>query len=187
MLSLGVDCRADAVEDLVHCSESVYRKIFALCGVVVCNNGSLCAIGLDAVAYNLFRGIIGATRLFATEQDAIDKFLFGDIHIYHHIDFQSEVCEDFVETLGLECCARKAVEDVAGTLSVFANVVGYDVDNHLVGSELASAYRCRYLLTEFCFVFDFVANNLACRDMVDSILLFKSCRLRTFAASRRAE
>ena len=56
-----------------------------------------------------------------------------------------------------------------------------DVDHQLVGDELSVVNEALGCLAKFCSVLDLVAENVACRDVVETILLNHQVALSALA------
>lgn len=108
-----VDHVGDAREDLFHRTRAVDRGVFALGGIVVRDDGGLLAVDVEAAADHLLGGVVGASRILAAEQDALDEFLLGDVDVDHDVDLEPVPGKELVELLGLYRGAGEAVEDAA--------------------------------------------------------------------------
>ena len=75
------------------------------------HNSRLLVVNLDTIADNLLRLVIGAARILASQQNTLHKLLLRHLHIYHHRHRLAILGKNFIKSLGLHCCTRKAIKD----------------------------------------------------------------------------
>ena len=95
--------------------------------------------------------------------------------------------QDFVERLGLNRRTGEPVENTPAGILVLGDVIPDHADDDLVGSQLAFADVLFHAASELRAAPDLVADHLAGRNMVDSVVLFQALGLGALAASRSAE
>ena len=107
--------------------------------------------------------------------------------VHHNIHLQTVSGQDFVERLGLDRRTGEPVEDTPAGILVLGDVIPDHADDDLVGSQLAFADVLFHAASELRAAPDLVADHLAGRNMVDSVVLFQALGLGALAASRSAE
>ena len=105
----------------------------------------------------------------------------------HHIDLQAVSGKDFVELLGLNRGAGKAVENAAGGVHVPGDIVVDHADYDLIGSQLPGLDVGFHALSQFRTPANLVTDHLARGNVIDSVVFLQALCLRAFAATRSAE
>ena len=144
-------------------------------------------VDVQPAADDLLRGVVGAARILAAQQDALDELLLRDADVNHDVHLESVLGEDFVELLGLDRRAGEAVEDAPLGVAVLGHVVGNHVDDNLVGGQLAGLDVGLHAASQLGAAGNLAADDLARRDMLDAVVFLEALGLGALAAARRAE
>ena len=126
--------------------------------------------------------VVRASALLTALDKTSHQLVLRNVEFNHGSYLVSALCEHLLQSLSLWDCAREAVEDNA--LMLFAEAVIHtceDVYHQLVWDELSVVDKAFSSLAKFCFVLDFVAKNVACRDVVETILLNHQVALSALA------
>ena len=122
-----------------------------------------------------------------SDADALDQLLFGNVDVDHDVDLKTVSGEDFVELLGLNRGAGKAVENTAGGVHVPGDIVVDHADYDLIGSQLPGLDVGFHALSQFRTPANLVTDHLARGNVIDSVVFLQALCLRAFAATRSAE
>ena len=120
-------------------------------------------------------------------QQAVDQLGFGHVEGDHEVDLVALVRQHVVERLGLADRARKAVEEDALAGLRLGQAAADDVDDELIGNQVAGRHDPAGLLADRRSAGDLRTQDVPCRQMFQPERVLDLPGLRALAAPRRAE
>ena len=94
---------------------------------------------------------------------------------------------DLVERFGLRRGSRESVENVSLAVFVFADILGYDVDNQFVRSQMPLVDVTFHTSAQRRFLPDLFPDDFSGRDVVKTVFFDQFGCLRSLSGPRRAE
>src|SRR5215471_21859149 len=140
----------------------------------------LAAIELEALRDRFRRIVLAALDLGALEHP-LDRDRFGNVQHEHDGELLADLAQHVVERLGLRERARKPVEDEALVGVVLREPFANDSDHQVVGNELPAVVDRLYLPPQLCARRHRRAQDVARRDVRDTVRLGDAFCLRPLA------
>lgn len=139
------------------------------------------ADGLDVV--------VGSAGGFAAENHSVDELFVVYFKTHHMVYLGIESLEKFFKRYGLGDGAGEAVKDntFLKNFGVILEDIGKELDNEVVGNQLAFRDILVGNDAKLCATGDVVAEHLTGRDMVQAITLDHLLALSAFAAAGAAK
>ena len=176
----SVDYRADVTEDTVELTKTIDVMVYALTLIPLDKRSSLVVINVETLLDSL--GIVvRATTLLTALDKASHKFILRNVELNHGSYLVATLSKHLLKSLSLRDSTWETIKDYALVLLAKAVVyAGKNVNHEFVRNKLTIVNKTLGSLAKLCAILDFATKNVACRDMVETILLNHKVALCTF-------
>ena len=176
----SVDYRADVTEDTVELTKTIDVMVYALTLIPLDKRSSLVVINVETLLDSL--GIVvRATTLLTALDKACHKLILRNVEFDHGSYLVTTLSKHLLKSLSLRDSTWETIKDYALVFLAKAVVyAGKNVNHEFVRDKLTIVNKTLGSLAKLCAILDFATKNVACRDMVETILLNHKVALCTF-------